>query len=86
MPIIPKYAVAPVGPYTDITASWSTFSGGPGTGVVKMSSRQITYSWKQVSVVTTSPTAYASQRDATTSPMPAARMTSPICTGGRWPG
>ena len=42
MPTIPKYAVAPVGPYTDITASWSTLSGGPGTGVVKMSSRQIT--------------------------------------------
>src|SRR6516165_7721967 len=56
MPAIPKYAVAPVGPYTDITASWSSLSGPrPGTGVVNRSSRTIAYSWNPVSVVTTSP-------------------------------
>jgi hypothetical protein len=80
MSIIPKYAVAPVEPYTDIIASWSTT---PGMTVENTSSRTITYSWKPDSVVTTSPTAYAPQRDATTSPTPAARMTSPSCNGGR---
>jgi hypothetical protein len=51
--------------------------------VLKTSSRMIEYSWNPVSVVTTSPTSKASQRVATTSPIPAARMTSPSCTGGR---
>jgi hypothetical protein len=55
----------------------------PVTGVQNRSSRTMTYSWKPESVVTTSPTEYAAQRDATTSPMPAARITSPSWTGGR---
>lgn len=53
MSVMPKYAVAPVGPYTDMIASWS-FS--PGIGVLNRSSRMMAYSEKPVSVVTTSPT------------------------------
>ena len=52
--VMPKYAVAPVEPYTDSIASWSTT---PGITVVNRSSRTTWYSCMSDSVVTTSPTA-----------------------------
>ena len=53
MSVIPKYAVEPLDPYTDMIVTGSL---SPEMSVLNTSSRIIAYSWKPVSVVTMSPT------------------------------